>query len=648
MVTDADKRIAELERQVALLQTQLGALEGIEDSSVEGRLRTLLGDRLVLDSLPGIVNVLDRDQRIVYLNRTIPGRDLRELYGTDARTHIAESDRARYAETFDQAWEQEQTRSIRLRSVSGYHWECTLVPVKEGGKVVFMLVTSSDVTAWLEADRALRESEARLRHALESSGMGTWTYHVADDRVTWDQATADLFGVPMEEAPTTYAEYLTKIHPDDRELVRRSVQRYAESGRYSDLEHRVLLPSGKVRYLLGKGAALLDEQGQTVGFRGGVFDITARKELEAQLQLAQKMQAVGQLTSGIAHNLNNALAVIIPNLEDCRDVASGELAQQVDDMAHAAQRAAEMVRQLMLFVGPNVGVEKSAFDLVATAKRIADMCRKTFDRRIVIGVEAAKVPAVLGNEGQLEQVLLNICLNARDALAGATVATPRIDLRIDAETDGFVRLTVTDNGLGMADDVRSRVFDPFFTTKGVGRGTGLGMATAYAIISDHGGKIVCQSEPGQGTTFELRLPVSGRNGARPAAAPARSEIPSSNERVLLVDDDPSVRRSLRKMLERAGYRVQECEGGPEAVALFETGRVEVDVILLDRSMPGISGEQVLDHLQQLHVTAPVIFLTGDPGSCEELTGIALLLSKPVNRRTLLKAVQSALEESRLG
>ncbi len=643
-MSEARARIAELERQVALLQTQLGTMDQLEDS-VERKLRALLGDRLVLDALPGVVSVLDAQHRVVYLNRAIAGRDVREFYGTDARATVAEPDRERYSRVFEQAFREGTPRSLRLRTLSGRHWETTFIPVKDGGQAVFMLVTSSDVTDRFAADSALRESEERLRHALDASGMGTWTYVVAEDQVTWDDTTSALFGIPPEEAPKNIEEYLSKIHPDDRQQTARTVQRSMERGKYEDLEHRVLLPTGEVRHLLAKGAILLDEDGNTVGVRGGVFDITTRKELESQLQLAQKMQAVGQLTSGIAHNLNNALAVIIPNIEECRSVATGELLEQVEDMAHAAQRAAEMVRQLMLFVRPDVGAKKRTFDIIQTVRRTMEMCRKTFDRRIAIDVDASGVVPIAGNEGQLEQVLLNVCLNARDALMGSSVETPLISVSVRQPSSESVILTVVDNGPGMSEEVRRRVFEPFFTTKEVGRGTGLGMASAYAIIDDHGGIIRCRSSLGQGTTFELELPATTSSDSMPRVQPARTEPATGKERVLVVDDEPAVRRSLVSVLQRAGYVVEQCRSGPETCERLEAEGPKPDIIVLDRSMPGMSGEQVVQRIRQCGIEIPVVILTGDPAPYDQQSDVQLVLNKPVNRHALLKSLRSLLDEN---
>jgi len=639
-----DERIAQLERQVASLRAQLNAARELSDSSVESRLRSLLGDRMVLDALPTVVNVLDQHQKIVYLNRTVPGRDVTELYGTDARKYVAEQDRERYTRVFEEAWQSGNPTTVQLRTLSGRHWESNLIPVKDGPEVVFMLVTSADQTERLRSERALRDSEARLRYALSASGMGAWTYQIAEDRVIWDEVTAHLFGILPKDAPTNAQGYFDLIHPGDRERVKAGVDGAIRRRIASDLEHRVLLPNGSVRYLLTRGTVLLDENGTATALRGGVFDITARKALESQLQLAQQMQAVGQLTSGIAHNLNNALSVIIPCAEECQEEVTGELAERVHDITHAAQRAAEMVRQLMLFARPHAHAEKRSFNLNTTVQRIVDMCRKTFERRILLDLRTEQVPPVHGDEGQIEQVLLNICLNARDALANRD--EPRISVKISSPRPDGLRVTITDNGTGMDESVQARVFEPFFTTKEVGRGSGLGLASAYAIVTDHGGKIRCKSVLGYGTSFELELPCGASAPPEPISEEIAVDSISGDERILVVDDESAVRRVVASTLKRAGYHVVQCATGHDAVRLFESGDANFDAIVLDRSMPGLAGEQVIRRLRDLGVDTPVIMLTGDASGDWSHDGIALLLNKPVNRRELLTNVRSVIDRSR--
>jgi CheY-like chemotaxis protein len=312
------------------------------------------------------------------------------------------------------------------------------------------------------------------------------------------------------------------------------------------------------------------------------------------------------------------------------------------DVEHASMRAAEMVRQLMLFARPQDNANRTPFDLVEAARRIVDMCRSTFDRKIQIELAPAEMPAVLGNPGQIEQVLLNVCLNARDALLQSERAEPRLRVEFSLPSPEKVRVTVTDNGVGMTEAVRARMFEPFFTTKDVGRGTGLGLSSAYAIVTDHGGTIRCSTRIGEGTRFEIELPAA----RAPKAAPPvfeRPPVPAGTETILLVDDEAAVRHVLRRMLERSGFRVIECADSADALAALEA-RVPVDAVLIDRSMPGLSGEEVIERVAQLGIRLPMLVLSGH--SSVELTNpnVAAVLTKPITREALISELRRALDQ----
>jgi len=284
-------------------------------------------------------------------------------------------------------------------------------------------------------------------------------------------------------------------------------------------------------------------------------------------------------------------------------------------------------------------------DLVRSVRRTLEMCRRTMDPRIALELTtAAEVPSIEGNPGQIEQVLLNICLNARDAMESARTPLPRIAIHIEpAARADEVRIRITDNGPGMTEEIRARVFEPFFTTKDVGRGTGLGLAMAYSIIADHRGRIECETRPGQGATFEISLPVSPVD--LPATTDGGGIVRGGTETVLLIDDDNAVRRALREILSRSGYSVIEATDGANGVAVFEREQLRIDLVVLDRSMPKLSGDAVLERLEALEAEIPVILLSGHPGSAGGGGRSAAVLSKPTDRTTLLRTVREVLDRA---
>ncbi len=562
------------------------------------------------------------------------------LSGPLRLTHVAPEDRDRYQQVYERAWTTGESQTLTFKTVGEQYLETTFVPLKQGSRVVFMLGSNIDITERRHAESALRESERRLRHAATASGMGTW--EMRRGQITWDDALCQIYGVRPEDAPRRIQDFLAMVHPEDRDVVARIVARHRETGVYDDFEHRLVRPNGEVRQVISRGTPIHDEEGHVIGFLGGVFDITARKRLEAQLHQAQKMEAVGQLTAGVAHNFNNALSVIIHNAALCRDGADAQTSEQLAEIEYAAQRAAEMVRQLMIFARADSHARKAPMDLVRSVRRTIEMCRRTMDPRIVLDLTTAtEVPSIEGNAGQIEQVLLNICLNARDALESARTPQPRIAIHIEPGRPDEVRIRIADNGPGIPEEIRTRVFEPFFTTKEVGRGTGLGLAMAYSIIADHRGRLDCETLPGQGAQFEIVLPVSAVEYLEDTDS--GGVVRGGSETVLLIDDDTSVRRALREILSRSGYSVIEAGDGESGVALFEREQLRVDLVVLDRSMPRLSGDGVLERIEALDTGIPVILLSGHPGSAGGGGRSAAVLSKPTDRTTLLRTVREVLD-----
>jgi PAS domain S-box-containing protein len=620
---------------------------GVSELSQEEQdiVEELLHGGELLASLPVALTILSRNLRILYVSRPPSGDQAVRVVGTNALDHLKPEDRPRYVEAFETAWNTGRDQVLEFQIVTGQYWEARLSPARRNGEPVAMFATASETTARRQALADLRDNEQRLRLALEATGMGTWSWNVRTGEVHWDSVVGTLFGLEPEDVPKSYDDYVRLLHADDRSRITAALQTYLQTGRYDDLEHRIVRPDGEVRHVLAKATAIFDEAGEVIGFRGGVFDITTRKRLEGQLYQAQKMEAIGLLTAGIAHNFNNLLTVILPNVVLCRMDAKGEDAERLADVEYAARRAGELVRELMLVTRPNTGARKSQIDLVSLCERAVEMSKASLSSQIRIELRAPETQQlVFGNATQLEQVLLNLCLNCRDAFDVGKTAAPHVTISVDGSRSEFVRVRVTDNGPGMDETTRARVFEPFFTTKVNGRGTGLGLSSAYAIVADHGGLIHCESISGEGTSFELELPRSGAALNTPVV-PRRIEASGGSETLLLIDDEELVRRALRNVLESAGYRVLEAAGGADGIATYEREREQISLVLLDRSMPEMSGETVLRRLLELGVRAPVMFVTGHQGGIDERCGAVRVLPKPVDRETLLLAVREVIDAS---
>lgn len=380
-------------------------------------------------------------------------------------------------------------------------------------------------------------------------------------------------------------------------------------------------------------------------------DLTDREAL-AQ---SQKMDAIGSLAGGIAHDFNNLMGSVLAGVRVARASLGADRrgAAALDAIEHAGRRAAELTKQL-LGVSRHEPFVRRPVDVNAAIANIRGMCASTFDERIRVMVDApGRVPAVEGDAGQIEQALLNLCINARDAMPrGGTLRLGARVERVDGEAaltirdiqpGVFVVLSVSDDGVGMSDDIKQRIFEPFFTTKSSGQGTGLGLAMVYGLAKSAGGTIVVDSAPGAGSRFDLYLPAS--SGSVPVATAPASMVrphrpPGDRPAVVLADDEEGLREMLRMVLEQEGYEVIEAANGEEAIAVFKARRADVAAVLLDVQMPVLGGIEAYTRIRKMSPLTPVILGTGYVGDADLAAirdaGADDMLLKPYEMRDLLE------------
>jgi len=603
----------------------------------------LLSSGELFRRLPQRVALLDENRTLLYLSQTIVGVDPSEVLGLDAADLAAPESRGAYIAAFARAVTEGVTTSIECESVNGSIWRTSFEPI-ETPEGLLVLAVGTETTEQRRTEKALRESETRLRYAVQATGLGTWTWDQRDNLVVWDEGLCRIFDLDPVKAPPTYETYLKHVHPEDQEHVMKRVASTLETGIPQDLVHRIIRPSGEVRHIMCRAMTYQEADGKSVGLRGGVFDVTERRRLEEQLRQAQKMEAVGQLTAGIAHNFNNLLSIILPNVEQVRDAVGPEQSIKLAHVEHAAWRAAELVRQLMLFSRRDSG-ERVPSDVASLTHRAVTICRSTFDTRIIIELqEEPDLPWALARAGDIEQVLLNLCLNARDALESARTLEPAISIRLETGSNGMVRIRVRDNGPGIPAHHREHIYEPFFTTKEVGQGTGLGLATVYALVTEHGGNILLNTEIGHGTEFVVELPTTP--APTPASSPEKDSAPEPccEGTLLLVDDEPLVRQALRDLLSFAGFRVREAEDGRSAWAMLQAeGDEAFDLVLLDGSMPHMGGHELLQTIRRAGFEVPIVLLTGHLQADHETSGADAVLLKPPDRKTLMNTLCKVLQ-----
>jgi two-component system cell cycle sensor histidine kinase/response regulator CckA len=517
-----------------------------------------------------------------------------------------------------------------------------------------------DVTERKQAAEALLRSQERLRLALKAARMGTWQWDVASNTLAWDEQLHELYGMEPGQQVTQYEDFIGRVHQDDRSIVAASVQRALEGGGGLDYEFRIVLPDGRVRWLADHGRVVRDQRGNPLSMTGVCLDTTDRKLMEERLRQAQRMDSVGQLAGGIAHEANNMMSVVL----GCADYVlqrtdlPGPVREDVDQIWKAAKRTAGITQQLLAFSRRQV-LQPQVLDLNATVRDLESILSRTLGETRGLRMHLAPdLAAVRADPGQLEQVLINLTLNARDAMPGQgrlTIETMNVVLdeayvagkSVESLLPGdYAALVVSDTGKGMDRATLQRVFEPFFTTKGVGEGTGLGLSTVYGIVKQSGGFIWVYSEPDLGTTFKLYFPVVT---TAPHPTDLRGSAPAArdDETVLVVEDEAMVRGIMARTLRDCGYNVLEAANGRAALEILEAETGRINLIVADVVMPDLGGREMAARLAQRWPEVPVLFTSGYTGLDVVRRGLLEedreFLQKPLAPEALARKVRDMVD-----
>lgn len=508
------------------------------------------------------------------------------------------------------------TRSGQKRLL---RWSFT--SLKDGaGSIVGVASVGEDITEQRASEAALKESEERFRALVENAPDGIFVQ--SGETFAYVNAAAARMFQAASPGELTGTSVLDRFHPDVREQVSASLRRL------TDL--KASLPLVEERCLRLDGSEFSAEvtavpfpfrgrDGALVFFR----DISDRKRLEEQFRQAQKMEAVGQLAGGVAHDFNNILAAAMMQLElmQLRPQPGPEWRQNLKDLGAHMQRAANLTRQLLLF-GRRSVLEIKELDLNELVENLLKMLRRLIGETVRLEWRGeSQMPMVMADTCTLEQVIVNLAVNARDAMPQGGRLTLSTDSVVVSEAQAaqmpgaragrFVRLTVSDTGTGMTAQVMKHIFEPFFTTKAVGKGTGLGLATVYGIVNQHRGWLTVSSELGLGSSFSVYLEaVHSTNTVLREESP-RPPVRGGTETILLVEDEPAVRQTVAMFLTRWGYQVLQAGDGPEAIRMWENTRDQVDMLFTDMVMPeGITGLELAQRLRQTKPGLRVIVASG--------------------------------------
>jgi PAS domain S-box-containing protein len=480
-----------------------------------------------------------------------------------------------------------------------------------------------DITDRERAAGALRENQEWLRLALEGAHIGTWSFDPDSGEVRWSERTAALFGVAPNDAPRDFAAVLEHVAPEDRERLERTA-RSAIDGRSNDfvIEYRALWPDGSLHWIEARGRVQRNPDGAVQRLTGVAMDIDTRRQLQERVERTSRVESIGRLAGGVAHDFNNLLTAIL---------GFGELAQSalepgtaphghLERLLEAAQRGAALVRQLLAFARQSPA-RTEAVDLNALIDGVVRLLPRVLGEPIAVEARLAPdLPPVTVDSSQIEQVLVNLAVNARDAMPSGgrlviatsleRVSEEHAQRHPDASSGEYCVLAVTDEGQGMRPEVAARVFEPFFTTKPVGQGTGLGLSTCYGIARAHGGWIEVESKPGRGSTFRVYLPRSlGALRAVDEPAPERAGE-GRGELLLVVEDDPAIRSLLAASLPVFGYEVCLASDGEDALAAAKSTQRPVDLLVTDLVMPRMGGRELARRLRAERPKLRVLYVSG--------------------------------------
>jgi PAS domain S-box-containing protein len=518
-----------------------------------------------------------------------------------------------------------------------------------------------DITDRNRMEEALRRSEERFRLVALATKDVLWDWEIASGKIWRSETFWEHFGYPPKDSEPDMTGWKDLLHPEDRDRVLNSFQTalLRRSASY-EIEYRFRRADDSYAVVLDRAYLVYDESGKPTRAIGAIADLSDRRELEEQFRQAQKMEAVGRLAGGVAHDFNNLLMVISSYAEMMQEQLSPKdrLHQHLAQISKAAEKAAALTNQLLAFSRKQV-LSPRIIDLNAVIKDSLKMIQRLIGEDIELNViHDDLLCAVEADAGQIVQVLMNLCVNARDAMAnGGEVRIETSNVYVDADKarehpalvpGDYVALVVSDNGTGMTKEVQSHLFDPFFTTKESGRGTGLGLSTVYGIVKQSGGYIWLDSELGRGSIFTIHLPAV-ESPVTATITPEIKKCEGQGETILLAEDDTALRESISEYLNLHGYKVLEAANGAQALQIAKEHAESIQVLLTDVILPKLSGVDLAHEVAVMSPDVVILFISGYTDSKLAVfkpSSSTAFLQKPFGLGALLEKLEEMIADKR--
>jgi PAS domain S-box-containing protein len=618
--------------------------------------------RALMDNLPFALWAIGSDRRY-FMQNTID----REIWGNIIGKRLEEW--APSQEVLDK-WLEENRRAfagevVKLETECAVKGERRLfykiiTPIVSEQSVLGIMGVNIDITDRKRAEEALRQSEERWLFAIEGSNDGVWDRNIRTGEVFFSRRWKEMLGIAPDEIGNGVDEWSKRVHTEDLPRVKEEIERHfrGETPYYSS-EYRIQCKDGSYKWILARGKVISrTEDGRPIRFVGTHTDMTDRKNLEEQLYQSQKMEAVGLLAGGVAHDFNNILTAIIGYSHLVLMKAAGDdpLRDYIGQIRDSAERAAELTQALLAFSRKQVMVSK-VVNLNETVIHLQKMLRRLLNENIELRMEILPEKLnVIADNGKIEQVLMNLATNAKDAMPkGGTLCISTSLVTMNGEfphshgygaSGNYACVSVSDTGCGMDAETKEKIFEPFFTTKEVGKGTGLGLSIAYGIVKQHNGYINVKSIPGRGTKFSIYLPTVKANEEAGEVVKDSEVPPGGVETILLAEDDPTVGGFHKTLLEAAGYTVIVAVDGEETLRKFAEYERDIDLLILDVIMPKMNGKKAYDVIRKVKPGVKAMFLSGYPADylndAEIVRERESFLAKPVDPNDLLRKVREVL------